>query len=82
MTTPFFVPGNGTLPAQSGPNAALKPYGILPAVQPESVPLQGVLAELREIGPGGFEPPPPVPKTGVLPLDDGPKMGMSPNNPT
>ena len=24
------------------------------------------------IGPGGFEPPLPVPKTGVLPLDDGP----------
>lgn len=26
----------------------------------------------KRIGPGGFEPPPPVPKTGVLPLDDGP----------
>ena len=24
------------------------------------------------IGPGGFEPPLPVPKTGVLPLDHGP----------
>ena len=24
------------------------------------------------VGPGGVEPPPPVPKTGVLPLDDGP----------
>lgn len=24
------------------------------------------------IGPGGFEPPPSVPKTDVLPLDDGP----------
>src|SRR5690606_10941753 len=26
----------------------------------------------RRVGPGGFEPPLPVPKTGVLPLDDGP----------
>ena len=25
------------------------------------------------IGPGGVEPPSPVPKTGVLPLDDGPE---------
>ena len=24
------------------------------------------------VGPDGFEPSPPVPKTGVLPLDDGP----------
>ena len=25
-----------------------------------------------KVGPDGFEPSPPVPKTGVLPLDDGP----------
>ncbi len=43
MTARFFVPGYGTDPAQLGPNAALKPYGILPAVQPESVLLQVVL---------------------------------------
>lgn len=30
------------------------------------------------IGPDGFEPSPPVPKTGVLPLDDGPAFVFPP----
>ncbi len=28
----------------------------------------------RGIGPGGFEPPLPAPKAGVLPLDEGPMV--------
>ena len=28
---------------------------------------------VAKVGPDGFEPSPPVPKTGVLPLDDGPQ---------
>ncbi len=35
---------------------------------PESLAFKGVVT----VGPDGFEPSPPVPKTGVLPLDDGP----------
>ena len=31
-----------------------------------------VIMRLLTVGPDGFEPSPPVPKTGVLPLDDGP----------
>ena len=30
------------------------------------------IMRLLTVGPDGFEPSPPVPKTGVLPLDDGP----------
>ena len=38
---------------------------------PHTLKRQGVMRVLK-VGPDGFEPSPPVPKTGVLPLDDGP----------
>ena len=39
---------------------------------PHTLERQEVMRVLT-VGPDGFEPSPPVPKTGVLPLDDGPK---------
>lgn len=36
-----------------------------------------VRQQMRGTGPGGFEPPSPVSKTGVLPLNDGPSLPLA-----
>ena len=45
MNPSFFVPSNGTVPAQFGSKTTFKPYGTLPAVQPESIVLLSLLRE-------------------------------------
>src|ERR1041384_3319280 len=74
LRTPFAEPGRPARPsgAPGEPSSG--------SLENPSVHLERVRAVPEKgIGPGGFEPPYPDPKSGVLPLDEGPVRWLAIN---